>query len=360
MSLSQLLPLDPCVDLLFTHLGLKAAGRLGICCTAWKSKIDKIAQVRINQIEFATPRGWYHFRHSEKKPSKRGFKRLCKLHHTILTALQKHPGHELILQRYVQSRDEITRVAIAVKWLQNCNLIRFYNVLRNEKPVLPVEHTTEFSANFALDWIRKQNPQDFYRKEEALEITLLPIALCELNYTAFRLSSVALTAIPPAMDNLKNLTRLEINHNQIKTLPRSLSQLKNLEVVDISSNKLKKISGFVFALPKLKRLYLQNNKISQVPKRVKKLSSLEILNLSHNRIGYLPRQLLQLSQLKICVAGNNITNLPEHSVRFELKGTEYYVIQREADRPQSPLESPGEPELLSASDTKQSPLFPSP
>lgn len=123
-----------------------------------------------------------------------------------------------------------------------------------------------------------------------------------------------LSRVPPAVKNLTNLVKLEIEGSRIKYLPPNvfdgMSALLDLKV---SESEVENIHAGVFSgLRGLKRLSLYNNKIVTFPKDTFKAQiNLEYLDLSHNQFPKLePHYFLPLSKLLWCnVSHNAIPNL---------------------------------------------------
>jgi len=85
-------------------------------------------------------------------------------------------------------------------------------------------------------------------------ITQLPNEISQLT----RLRSIylnrcaALTALPSAMGDLVNLTRLEARVCKLQVLPRELGQLTKLVILDVMRNKLTDIPSALYKLTRLR------------------------------------------------------------------------------------------------------------
>jgi Leucine-rich repeat (LRR) protein len=76
-----------------------------------------------------------------------------------------------------------------------------------------------------------------------------------------------ISTIPPEMNQMRDLTRLDLSNNQISILPNNIfSNLSNLQTLILSYNKLQCIQSEAFrGLKSLRVLSLHGNDISQIP-----------------------------------------------------------------------------------------------
>ena len=79
------------------------------------------------------------------------------------------------------------------------------------------------------------------------------------------LLNLGLSEIPSEISNLKNLTYICLNSNNITELPETFSNLKSLENLFLNNNQFSKVPDFLIELPRLQNLYMRNNKISKIP-----------------------------------------------------------------------------------------------
>jgi len=125
------------------------------------------------------------------------------------------------------------------------------------------------------------------------------------------LSNSNLTALPPEIAKLENLTNLDLRGNQLTSIPSGIGQLVNLEVLNLSRNNLTSLPSEIGKLTKLKRLYLMANQLTALPREVRLLKSLETLELRHNNLQSLPSEIGQLTSLKTLYLRNNrLTRIP--------------------------------------------------
>lgn len=91
--------------------------------------------------------------------------------------------------------------------------------------------------------------------------------------------------IPSSLSNLKQISILKLNNNNLKTLPNSIGELYSLEELYLGANFNESIINTnISKLSNLKELYLSQNRISKIPLEYRNLTKLKILDLSENRI----------------------------------------------------------------------------
>ncbi len=110
------------------------------------------------------------------------------------------------------------------------------------------------------------------------------------NTTKVVLSNLALSAIPPQISLLTQLTQLHLSNNKLAKLPKEIGQLTNLKL-----------------------LYLHFNHLIQIPSTIGHLQNLQVLHLHHNRLTDLPPELATLSNLKeLGLCSNYFTHFPSY------------------------------------------------
>jgi len=162
-----------------------------------------------------------------------------------------------------------------------------------------------------------------------------------LNLTKLNLSNKNLNEIPEEIAILKNLQSLDISNNSFKSLPsvllglnlksiniknnalssldNKMGTLDNLEVLDISFNKFQEFPSLLFSLKKLKELYISSNEIVWLPDELEELNTLELLDISNNKIDHIcpvfaklnPEIKLILTQNPIYTFDKDKQNLPQ-------------------------------------------------
>ncbi|XP_054008854.1 leucine-rich repeat-containing protein 28-like isoform X1 [Hylaeus anthracinus] len=117
----------------------------------------------------------------------------------------------------------------------------------------------------------------------------LPPELCQMNrLTVLDLSANKLELIPPSIGNLINLKSLLLNENFIDKLPAEMNKLHNLEILSISGNKFVALPEWIGSLPKLKELNADNNYLKELPNRLTLSPEISIISVCSNRLRYLP------------------------------------------------------------------------
>ncbi|GBN24731.1 Leucine-rich repeat-containing protein 7 [Araneus ventricosus] len=126
-------------------------------------------------------------------------------------------------------------------------------------------------------------------------------------------------------DGCNNLELVDLSGNNIKGLPESFGKLKKLSFLDLGSsfdelernrmvsngNEIEHLPITFCHLKNLTKLELDENQLCQLPEEFGLLESLTYLDLSHNILKFLPESFGQLQQLKVCMLSMNfITHLP--------------------------------------------------
>uniref|UniRef100_A0A8C4QHQ8 Disease resistance R13L4/SHOC-2-like LRR domain-containing protein n=1 Tax=Eptatretus burgeri TaxID=7764 RepID=A0A8C4QHQ8_EPTBU len=183
--------------------------------------------------------------------------------------------------------------------------------------------------------IKRPNSQMTRKKPSNMEV-MKELAKCkEQNSTRLDLAKRSITALPPSIKELTQLTELylygnklptlpdeigclvnlvtlALNENTLTGLPDTLSCLHNLRMLDLRHNKLRMIPPVVYSLVSLTVLYLRFNRITQVEKELGNLCKLTMLSIRENKIKHLPGEIGHLrSLLTLDVAHNQLEHLPE-------------------------------------------------
>ena len=126
------------------------------------------------------------------------------------------------------------------------------------------------------------------------------------------LSHLGLCTLPLDLGQLKGLTWLILQGNQLRTLPQEIGQLTALTSLDVSSNKLSTLPAEIGDLTALKWLVLQGNRLSTMPQAIGKFTALTSLYLGSNLLSTLPPEIGRLAGLERLILENNaLTKLPE-------------------------------------------------
>jgi hypothetical protein len=88
------------------------------------------------------------------------------------------------------------------------------------------------------------------------------------------LNGCNLTGLPHSIENLKNLTILDLSDNKLKFIPREIKKLPELQKVNLCWNHISNIQNVVEIIENLKRLHylkLKNNKIKILPDNLEQI-----------------------------------------------------------------------------------------
>jgi len=114
--------------------------------------------------------------------------------------------------------------------------------------------------------------------------------------------------IKDALDNMSELSVLDLSYNNLREVPKALDHLKSLTTVYFVQNKIPEISGLGSVGATLRSLELGSNKIREI-KNLDALVNLEELWLGKNKIEKL-QNLSSLKRLKIlALQSNRITKI---------------------------------------------------
>ncbi|XP_015176087.1 PREDICTED: leucine-rich repeat-containing protein 40-like [Polistes dominula] len=125
------------------------------------------------------------------------------------------------------------------------------------------------------------------------------------------LSCNSLTTIDAQIDNLNNLTELDLHSNLLQKLPKEIGNLTKMITLDLSHNKLEEIPTQFYRLLELHNLNLKSNLLKELDTGITDLIMLSHLDLSHNNLIELPIGIGYLVRLIFLdVSHNSLKNLP--------------------------------------------------
>ncbi|CAK9109341.1 unnamed protein product [Durusdinium trenchii] len=141
----------------------------------------------------------------------------------------------------------------------------------------------------------------------------LPEAIGEMRYlTRLWFQNNNLSSLPESLGNLHNLQFLDLSNNSLHSLPESLGNFQKLQELFLSYNHFNSLPEFVGNLQSLQRLYVSSNQLSSVPESLGNLQRLRKLGLSNNALSSLPEFLGNLHTLwGLYASHNNIHSWPE-------------------------------------------------
>lgn len=119
------------------------------------------------------------------------------------------------------------------------------------------------------------------------------------------LSNLQLNALPNAIWELTNLTKMDLRGNCICSLPDDIGNLKELMILDLTANKLTHLPYELRTLTNLEVLSLGDNDLRDLPDEIYCLKNLTELHLDYNNLTFLPESIINLEKLKKLFLNNN-------------------------------------------------------
>jgi Leucine-rich repeat (LRR) protein len=122
--------------------------------------------------------------------------------------------------------------------------------------------------------------------------------------------------------NLKNLTILYLNNNQIQEVPKCFENQKRLKTLVLENNNLFTIDCVLEKLSSLENIYVGNNLWLDIPKFFDNLSSVSSqiieLSLSGCRLEKFPKKIFEFKKLqRLYLNNNHITEIPDKIQKLE-------------------------------------------
>ena len=134
-----------------------------------------------------------------------------------------------------------------------------------------------------------------------------------INTFALDLSGKHLTTLPREIGNLKQLTFLAVDNNQIAYLPSEIGNLTNLLFLKLDHNQLVALPAEIGNLTHLTTLSISNNKLIKLPPEIGNLTQLVQLNLDYNLLSKLPQNISNFTKLNQLLLGANYLRVNELS-----------------------------------------------
>eukprot|EP00753_Platysulcus_tardus_P001503 PLAT11370.1.p1 GENE.PLAT11370.1~~PLAT11370.1.p1 ORF type:complete len:277 (-),score=105.13 PLAT11370.1:171-1001(-) len=120
-----------------------------------------------------------------------------------------------------------------------------------------------------------------------------------------------ITALPPALGDLRMLRELDASHNELLRLPKSIGRCLVLTLLNVSHNKLTSLPHEIGECEALTLLDASHNRLEEMPREVGKLSRLRTLMMQENHIELVPSTLRDCrALLALDLTGNALRNLP--------------------------------------------------
>ncbi|MCP4441286.1 MAG: leucine-rich repeat domain-containing protein [Aureispira sp.] len=141
----------------------------------------------------------------------------------------------------------------------------------------------------------------------------IPDYLCSMPLQVLNWAGNGLTKFPENFTNLISLRELNISHNpDLKLDGTVLKELPFLRVLRLGGMEFNWIPKFIPEIKGLSALWLNDNNISKLPYNFDELKQLKTLSLSRNQFTELPESISLLSELKeLYLDHNQLTALPE-------------------------------------------------
>ncbi len=151
-------------------------------------------------------------------------------------------------------------------------------------------------------------------------------AAAESKQPSLDLSSNQLTALPPEISKLTNLTELNLSGNQLTALPPEISKLMNITELRLSGNQLTALPPEISKLTNLTVLDLSRNQLTVLPPEISKLTNLTELRLSYNQLTVLPPEITKLTNLtELIISENPLESPPPEIVKRGIEGIFEYL-----------------------------------
>ena len=147
--------------------------------------------------------------------------------------------------------------------------------------------------------------------------------------TELNLFQKDLTALPPEIGQLTELTQLDLGMNQLTALPPDIGQLTKLTTLYVDENQLTALPPEIGQLAKLTNLGSFGNRLTALPPEIGQLTGLTHLDLSRNQLTALPPEIGQLTKLRgLRLAGNPLTEPPPEVVKQGTAAVVAYLRER--------------------------------
>lgn len=218
---------------------------------------------------------------------------------------------------YLDLRTEIDNENI--QKLDKCKKLKILKAVLKKRDLIPLENLTELRI---LDLDLEEISHALVSLSSLKKLLVFDVSisrierLLEENFLPRQLLFFSINGIYEDYDfldlpsNFSNLIYLRFYGLDFKKIP-DLSWISNLVVLNIEENLIFEIPPYINRLKKLKKLDLWNCEIKELPKEFFELKQLKVLEISCNQLTFLPKELIELKQLEVLdLSHNQLTTLP--------------------------------------------------
>ncbi|ODS22716.1 hypothetical protein AB835_12700 [Candidatus Endobugula sertula] len=154
------------------------------------------------------------------------------------------------------------------------------------------------------------------------------------------LGGLELTALPPGIGELINLTVLNLNNNRLAILPPEIGDLTNLTVLNLNGNRLTTLPSEIGSLTHLTVLNLNNNQLTRLPAEIGNLTNLDFLDLSNNQLTTLSLEVGSLAHLvELNLSNNQLTSFMDFENPYDsLFGQAFIAVMDPPEDPNHPVD----------------------
>jgi Leucine-rich repeat (LRR) protein len=144
-------------------------------------------------------------------------------------------------------------------------------------------------------------------------LDIFPSSVLHFNHLSeLHLENCRLSALPPELGTMRELTYFNASWNGLTGLPANLSCLRSLKTLILVSNPLDSFPSVICELRSLSCLNLQDCHLISLPSTIGTLSSLQELNVCYNQLSQLPAEIGNLKNVTTLRLHNNkLSSLPE-------------------------------------------------
>ncbi|KAJ8964532.1 hypothetical protein NQ314_004827 [Rhamnusium bicolor] len=187
----------------------------------------------------------------------------------------------------------------------NLTDLLFLDLSNNNLETLPPQ--TRRLANLQT-FILNNNPLGHFQLRQLP--SLLNVETLHMRNTQRNLNN-----FPSNLENLTNLSDVDLAQNALPKVPDALYSLPNLKRLNLSDNEITELStASLCKLSALRRLYVNDNQLDfeGIPSGIGKLGNLEIFSASNNHLEMIPEGLCRCGSLKkLNLSSNRLITLPD-------------------------------------------------